>query len=137
MSSAKEVFRAIKTAWDGATFSSTFYGPYRDRKPPNLSVGYPYVVFTSVANTRRHTTCDNEHWLSAFRLIVRGKTPESVEDVVDDIAEKVDAFSLSISPGGVIYLRRIREFYTEETDQSVYLGALDYDILREKPRLDI
>jgi len=37
----------------------------------------------------------------------------------------------------VIYLRRIREFYTEETDQSVYLGALDYDILREKPRLDI
>lgn len=137
MSSSKEVFRGIKVAWDAASFDTTFGGPYRDRKPPDLAVSFPYVVFTVVSNRRSHTTCENEHWETTFRFTVRNRTQELVEDHVDEIGQRVDAFSISVNPGSVVYLRRVNEFYVEETPQSVYSGTLEYEVLREKPRLDI
>lgn len=138
--SASDLFRAIRTQWlalvTAGTLPSTINGPYRDRKPPGSSVGFPYVIFTSIANVRQTTTNTSEYWLRTVEFVIRTATAEATEDLVAQIGNALDPVLFTFADptkGEAIRRRREREFFREEA-QNVYMGSIQYEFLCWKPK---
>ena len=133
MSSAKDVLEAVQTAWNAASFNTTYSPLYRDMKAYNRAMVYAILSAEDVSRTAR--TCSNEYWQNILRITLRGSTPEIVESALDTIGAAADAWALTISGGTQVQLERLSEGYFSE-DEKVSVGYLRYNIVRSKGRLN-
>lgn len=130
MASSKDVFAAIKTHWASSSLGA-YNGPYFNQKPYN--VAWPYVIFSSVSNTRTARSCANEYWECVFRFIVRSKKEIDAANALDTIAEAFDNANLTISNGTMVKIERDSEGYYSE-DENVTVAWVQYTVLRSKSR---
>lgn len=130
MASSKDVFAAIKTHWDNSSLGA-YSGPHREMKAYN--VAKPYVILSSVSNTRSARTCSNEYWDHVFRFIIRANKETDAESALDAIAEAFDDASLTISNGTMVKIERDSEGYYLE-DEKVAVAWVQYTVVRSKTR---
>jgi hypothetical protein len=131
--SAADVHAALKTTWDAAGSLSSIAGPYFDRAPNNPA--YPYAIFRPVANVARTRTSSSEFWDHPFRFHIFAKNKVQAETLLAAVGDVFDVASLSLASGKghVLHMRREGEFY-QEHDQGVFETAIEYKLLRRKPK---
>jgi hypothetical protein len=130
-----DLFKALKTAWDGEATLSGFGGPYRDREPAATSPAFPYVVIKLAASDLAGMTNVKEKWNHRISLEVYNATPELVSahagvigDVLDDLLPTLDT-----GKGRIARVRRLSEAI-DEADKGVWRFVLTYGYLRSKDR---
>lgn len=127
--------KALKVAWNAAAGLTGLNGPYRDEKPPDLSVGFPYVIVKAECRLRGWT-CQQEYYEHDITFWVYDTTPELVAAHVTTIKTVFDseALAITLSSGDLVQKRPEATKY-ERLDKTVWRASSPYFFVTSRPRV--
>ena len=130
------LLKALKVTWDAnAATLSGLNGPYRGEKPPDLTVGFPYVVVEAACKLRAWT-CLKEYYDADVHFWVYHTTPELTATHLTTIKAVFDPENASIvlSTGDLVQKRPQETKYKRE-DKDVWRGSAPYSFIVSRPRV--
>lgn len=135
--SLHELIKGLKTLWDAESSLSTINGPYRHQKPPNLSIGFPYVVVDDQGSDLLGYTCQSQIWIHRIIFRVFHRTPELAAASLALIRAVFDSDSLSLTlaSGHSFISCRPTTIAYEDKDKEVESAETAYEFQMNQTRV--
>jgi len=135
-----DLFAALKTKWDATaslgSATPAFNGPYFQRKPPDTSAGFPYVIFRHVGTSHEGTTNESAYFLDVVEFTVYNTTPELVGANLGTIRNTFNHEylpSLAVGKGSIVKAREAGQ-RVEEENSNVAKATLTLEYTRQVAR---
>ena len=131
------LLKALKTKWDAtAALTSVFNGPHLHEKPPNISIGFPYVAITTSPSNLVLESCESQVWEHSISFYLYDDTDAKVGGHAGTVKTVFDSNSLSLTmvEGKFVSLRAGAVTYTQE-DKKFKRVQLEYTIRTSNDRI--